>query len=39
MAKTIPAASVIDPQFYLHVEKTAPQLFSDLPPIPADRKF
>jgi sulfonate transport system substrate-binding protein len=39
MAKVIPAASVIDPQFYLHVEKVAPQLFSDLPPIPADRKF
>lgn len=39
MAKKIAPQDVIDPQFYLHVEKTAPQLFSDLPPIPADRKL
>ncbi|HEY1328401.1 MAG TPA: ABC transporter substrate-binding protein [Casimicrobiaceae bacterium] len=37
MAKAVPAASVIDPQFYLYAERTAPQFFSDLPPIPADR--
>ncbi len=37
MAKSIPAQSVVDPQFYLYAERTAPQLFSDLPPIPADR--
>ena len=24
----------IDPQFYLYVEKTAPQFYTDLPPIP-----
>jgi sulfonate transport system substrate-binding protein len=39
MAKTVPAASVVDPQFYLYAEKTAPQFFSDLPPIPADRRL
>jgi sulfonate transport system substrate-binding protein len=38
MAKAVSAATVIDPQFYLYVERTAPQLFSDLPPIPADRR-
>jgi NitT/TauT family transport system substrate-binding protein/sulfonate transport system substrate-binding protein len=37
MAKPVPAASVIDPQFYLYAERTAPQFFSDLPPIPPDR--
>lgn len=39
MAKSVPAASVVDPQFYLYAEKTAPQFFSDLPPIPADRRL
>jgi sulfonate transport system substrate-binding protein len=39
MAKALPARTVIDPQFYLYVERTAPQLFSDLPPIPADRRL
>lgn len=37
MAKRVPASSVVDPQFYLYAERTAPQFFSDLPPIPADR--
>lgn len=37
MAKAVPAASVIDPQFYLYAERTAPQFFSDLPPIPPGR--
>jgi hypothetical protein len=37
MAKPVAAASVIDPEFYLYAERTAPQFFSDLPPIPADR--
>ena len=37
MAKPVSAASVIDPQFYLYAERTAPQFFSDLPPIPKDR--
>jgi NitT/TauT family transport system substrate-binding protein/sulfonate transport system substrate-binding protein len=37
MAKVVPASTVVDPQFYLYAEKTAPQFFSDLPPIPADR--
>jgi hypothetical protein len=32
-------ASAIDPQFYLYAEKTAPQFFSDLPPIPDDKKM
>ena len=39
MAKPVSAASVIDPQFYLYAERTAPQFFSDLPPIPADRRL
>ncbi len=39
MAKSVDAASIIDPQFYKHVEATAPQFFSDLKPIPADRKL
>jgi len=39
MAKSIAATTVVDPQFYLYVERTAPQLFSDLPPIPADRRL
>ena len=39
MAKSLEAKSVVDPQFYLHVEKTAPQFFSDLKPVPADRRL
>jgi hypothetical protein len=27
-------ATAIDVQFYLYVEKTAPQFYTDLPPIP-----
>jgi NitT/TauT family transport system substrate-binding protein/sulfonate transport system substrate-binding protein len=36
LAKSFDAATIVDPQFYLHVEKTAPQFFSDLQTIPAD---
>ena len=32
MAASVDPATVVDPQFYLYVEKTAPALFSDLPP-------
>lgn len=39
MAKPLDATTIIDPQFYKHVEATAPQFFSDLPPIPADRRL
>jgi ABC-type nitrate/sulfonate/bicarbonate transport system substrate-binding protein len=39
MAKPVAAATIVDPQFYLYVERTAPQLFSDLPPIPSDRRL
>lgn len=39
MAKKIDAATIIDAQFYKHVESTAPQFFSDLKPIPADRRM
>ena len=39
MAKKIDAATIIDAQFYKHVESTAPQFFSDLKPIPADRRL
>ena len=39
MARSVPAQSVVDPQFYQYAEKTAPQYFSDLPPIPADRRL
>ena len=39
MAKKIDAISIIDPQFYKHVETTAPQFFSDLKPLPADRRL
>jgi sulfonate transport system substrate-binding protein len=39
MARSLPAASVIDAQFYKHVEATAPQFFSDLKPVPADRRL
>ncbi len=34
MAKKIDAATVVDPQFILAAERTAPQFFSDLKPIP-----
>jgi sulfonate transport system substrate-binding protein len=39
MAKSVEAATIVDPQFYKHVEATAPQFFSDLKPIPADRRM
>jgi len=39
MAKAVEAKTIVDPQFYLHVEKTAPQFFSDLKPVPADRRL
>jgi len=39
MAKSIDVANVIDTQFYKHVEATAPQFFSDLKQIPADRRY
>lgn len=39
MAKSMEASTVIDAQFYKHVEATAPQFFSDLPPIPSDRRL
>ena len=38
MAKPIDPMTVIDPQFYLFAEKTAPQYFSDLEPIPAAQR-
>jgi sulfonate transport system substrate-binding protein len=37
--KAYDMATAIDPQFYLYAEKTAPQFFSDLPPIPDDKKL
>ena len=39
MSTAIDPATAVDPQFVLYAEKTAPQYFSDLPPIPADRRF
>ncbi len=39
MAKKLDAATIVDPQFYKHVETSAPQFFSDLKPIPADRRL
>ena len=39
MAKTLEASTIIDPQFYKYVEATAPQYFSDLKPIPDDRRL
>ena len=39
MARSLPAASVVDAQFYKHVEAVAPQFFSDLKPVPADRRL
>jgi NitT/TauT family transport system substrate-binding protein/sulfonate transport system substrate-binding protein len=39
MAKSLDPASIIDAQFIKHAESTAPQFFSDLKPIPADRRY
>jgi NitT/TauT family transport system substrate-binding protein/sulfonate transport system substrate-binding protein len=39
MAKTVDPATVVDAQFAQYAERTAPQYFSDLPPIPADRRL
>ena len=39
MAKSLDPASIIDAQFMKHAESTAPQFFSDLKPIPADRRY
>ena len=39
MAKKLDASTIIDAQFYKHVETTAPQFFSDLKPVPADRRL
>lgn len=39
MAKSVEAITIVDPQIYKHVEATAPQFFSDLKPIPADRRM
>jgi len=39
MAKRVEPKDIIDPQFYWFVEATAPHLFSDLAPIPADRRL
>lgn len=39
MAKSVEAATIVDPQFYKHVEASAPQFFSDLKPIPEDRRM
>jgi len=39
MAHTVDPATVVDAQFDQYAERTAPQFFSDLPPIPADRRL
>lgn len=39
MAKAIDPMTIIDPQFYKYAETTAPQFFSDLKPIPAERRY
>jgi len=39
MAKNVDPATVVDAQFDQYAERTAPQFFSDLPPIPADRRL
>jgi len=39
MAKSLDPATIIDAQFMKYVETTAPQFFSDLKPIPADRRY
>jgi NitT/TauT family transport system substrate-binding protein/sulfonate transport system substrate-binding protein len=33
------ANTAIDPQFYLYAQRTAPQFFSDLPPIPESQRL
>ena len=37
--KAYDMATAIDPQFYLHAQKVAPQFFSDLPAIPEDKQL
>jgi len=37
--KAFDAATVVDPQFYLYAQKTAPQFFTDLKPIPEAAQF
>jgi sulfonate transport system substrate-binding protein len=39
MAKSLDPTTIIDAQFYKYAETTAPQFFSDLKPIPADRRY
>lgn len=39
MAASIDPATVVDAQFCKYVETAFPQFFSDLPPIPADRRL
>ncbi|MBS0322109.1 MAG: ABC transporter substrate-binding protein [Proteobacteria bacterium] len=39
MTPGVDLGAAIDPEFVLYAEKTAPQYFSDLPPIAADRRF
>lgn len=39
MAKSLDPATIIDAQFMKHAETAAPQFFSDLKPIPADRRY
>ncbi len=39
MAKPVDPMTIVDPQFYKHAEATAPQFFSDLKSIPADRRY
>ena len=39
MAKSVDPATVVDAEFERYAERTAPQYFSDLPPIPADRRL
>lgn len=39
MAKAVDPATVVDAQFDQYAERTAPQYFSDLPPIPPERKL
>jgi sulfonate transport system substrate-binding protein len=39
MAKNVDPATVVDAEFDQYAEKTAPQYFNDLPPIPADKRL
>lgn len=39
LPRTVDANTAIDPQFYLHAQRTAPQFFADLPPIPEAQRF